>query len=88
MTCKILGVALIAAPAIMVVAFAQQTQRGALGRTTLLVCDFPPRYETVMVVAEMEPGNHSHVASCSGRRSIQQESDRMSSKRCLSFIGE
>jgi quercetin dioxygenase-like cupin family protein len=55
---------LIAASAIGVAAVAQQLQQGALKRTTLQTGDFPAGYETVMVVAEMEPGNcsgwHTH----------------------------
>jgi quercetin dioxygenase-like cupin family protein len=57
-------ITLIAASAIGAAALAQQAQQGPLKRTTLQLGDFPPGYETVMVVAEMEPGNcsgwHTH----------------------------
>jgi hypothetical protein len=43
-----------AAPAV-VAAVAQPAQQGPLKRTTLQTGDFPPGYETVMVLAEMEP---------------------------------
>jgi quercetin dioxygenase-like cupin family protein len=48
-----------AAPAAVVAAVAQPAQQGPLKRTTLQTGDFPPGYETVMVLAEMEPGNSS-----------------------------
>ena len=50
--------AAVAAPIIVVSAFAQQ---GGLKRTLLQTVDFPPGYEVVSVIAEIEPGN------CSGR---------------------
>jgi quercetin dioxygenase-like cupin family protein len=60
-TWKTLALAAIAASAIGVAAVAQQ---GPLKRTTIQTGDFPPGYETVMVIAEMEPGNcsgwHTH----------------------------
>jgi quercetin dioxygenase-like cupin family protein len=47
-----------------VLAFAEDAQQTALKRATLKSGDFPPGYETVMVIAEMEPGNcsgwHTH----------------------------
>ena len=49
-----------AASAVGVAAVAQQAQQGLLKRAVLQTGDFPPGYETVMVIAEMEPG------SCSG----------------------
>ena len=48
----------ITAPVIVVSAVAQQ---GGLKRTPLQTVDFPPGYEVVSVIAEIEPGN------CSGR---------------------
>jgi quercetin dioxygenase-like cupin family protein len=61
MTWTTLALAVIAAPIIAVTAIAQQTQQGGLKRTQLQTIDFPPGYETVSVIAEIEPGN------CSGR---------------------
>ncbi len=57
-------VALIAVSAIGAAAVAQQVQQGSLKRATLQTGEFPPGYETVMIVAEMEPGKcsgwHTH----------------------------
>jgi quercetin dioxygenase-like cupin family protein len=43
---------------------ADEAQRGSLKRATLQTGDFPPGYETVMIVAQMEPGKcsgwHTH----------------------------
>ena len=64
MTWKLPVLAVVAASAIGVAAVAEQAQQGALKRTTLQTGDFPPGYETVMVIAEMEPGEcsgwHTH----------------------------
>ena len=61
---KLPVLAVVAASAIGVAAVAEQAQQGALKRTTLQTGDFPPGYETVMVIAEMEPGEcsgwHTH----------------------------
>jgi quercetin dioxygenase-like cupin family protein len=65
MTWTTLVPAVIAAPvivvAIVVTAIAQQAQPDAFKRTTLQTIDFPPGYETVSVIAELQPGN------CTGR---------------------
>ena len=57
-------VAVVAASATMAGVAAQDVQQGPLKRSTLQTDDFPPGYETVMVVAEMKPGNcsgwHTH----------------------------
>ena len=64
MTWKLPVLAVMAASAIGVAAVAEQAQQGILKRTTLQTGDFPPGYETVMVIAEMEPGEcsgwHTH----------------------------
>ena len=61
---KLPVLAVMAASAIGVAAVAEQAQQGTLKRTTLQTGDFPPGYETVMVIAEMEPGEcsgwHTH----------------------------
>ena len=61
---KLPVLAVVAASAIGVAAVAEQAQQGTLKRTTLQTGDFPPGYETVMVIAEMEPGEcsgwHTH----------------------------
>ena len=61
---KTLILAGIAAPAIGFAAMAGEAQQGSLKRATLQTGEFPPGYETVMVVAEMEPGKcsgwHTH----------------------------
>ena len=63
-TWKALVIAAIAAHAIGGAAVAEEAQQGPLKRTTLQIGDFPPGYETVMVIAEMQPGNcsgwHTH----------------------------
>jgi quercetin dioxygenase-like cupin family protein len=63
-TWKSILFALIAVPAVGAVAVAQQAQQGSLERTTLQTGDFPPGYETLMVVAVMQPGQcsgwHTH----------------------------
>jgi len=63
-TWKLPVLAVMAASAIGVAAVAEQAQQGTLKRTTLQTGDFPPGYETVMVIAEMEPGEcsgwHTH----------------------------
>jgi hypothetical protein len=50
--------------AVAVAAIAQQPQQGALKRATLQTGDFPAGFETVMVIAQMEPGEcsgwHTH----------------------------
>ena len=61
MTWTTLVSAAIAAPVIVVTAIAQQAQPDAFKRTTLQTIDFPPGYETVSVIAELESG------SCTGR---------------------
>ena len=64
MTWKPVVLVVIAASAVGVAAVAQQAQQGLLKRAVLQTGDFPPGYETVMVVAEMQPGNcsgwHTH----------------------------
>src|ERR1700722_9609627 len=60
MTWKTLLFTAIAVPAIGIAAPAQQARQGPLKRTVLQMGDFPPGYQTVMVIAEMEPG------ACSG----------------------
>ena len=63
-TRKGITLALIAVSAIGVAAAAQQTPQGPLKRATLQTGEFPPSYETVMIIAEMEPGKcsgwHTH----------------------------
>ena len=46
---------------IVVTAIAQQAQPDPFKRTTVQTIDFPPGYETVSVIAELESGN------CTGR---------------------
>jgi quercetin dioxygenase-like cupin family protein len=50
--------------AVAVAAIAQQPQQGALKRATLQTGDFPAGFETVMVIAQMQPGEcsgwHTH----------------------------
>ena len=64
MTWKPVVLVVVAASTIGVAAVAQQAQEGLLKRAALQTSDFPPSYETVMVIAEMEPGNcsgwHTH----------------------------
>lgn len=64
MAWKTLVLTAVVAPAIVAAAVAQQAQQGPLKRTILQTGDFPPGYETVMVIAEMETGNcsgwHTH----------------------------
>jgi quercetin dioxygenase-like cupin family protein len=47
-----------------VAAVADQAQQGSLKRSTLQTGEFPPGYETVMIIAEMNPGEcsgwHTH----------------------------
>jgi quercetin dioxygenase-like cupin family protein len=57
---KTLLFTVVAVPVIGIAAVAQQAQQGPLKRTILQTGDFPPGYQTVMVIAEMEPG------TCSG----------------------
>jgi quercetin dioxygenase-like cupin family protein len=61
---KFLVFAVIAASAIGFSADAQQAGQDSLKRKTLQTGDFPQGYETVMVIAEMEPGEcsgwHTH----------------------------
>jgi quercetin dioxygenase-like cupin family protein len=61
---KRLAFVLIAASLVGVVAAAEEAQRGSLKRATLQTGEFPPGYETVMIVAQMEPGKcsgwHTH----------------------------
>ena len=61
---KTLVLAAIAAPAIGFAAAAEEAQQGSLKRATLQTGEFPPGYETVMIVAQMEPGKcsgwHTH----------------------------
>jgi quercetin dioxygenase-like cupin family protein len=61
MTWTTLVPAVIAAPVIVVTAIVQQAQPDAFKRTPLQTIDFPPGYETVSVIAELESGN------CTGR---------------------
>jgi quercetin dioxygenase-like cupin family protein len=61
MTWTTLVSAVIAAPVVAVTAIAQQAQPDAFKRTTLQTIDFPPGYETVSVIAELQSGN------CTGR---------------------
>ena len=53
-----------AVSAIAVAAAAEQASQGSLKRTTLQTGDFPPGYETVMIIAQMQPGEcsgwHTH----------------------------
>ena len=64
MTWKSVVLVVIAASAVGVAAVGQQAQQGLLKRATLQTGDFPAGYETVMVIAEMKPGNcsgwHTH----------------------------
>jgi quercetin dioxygenase-like cupin family protein len=61
---KTLVLAAIAAPVIGFAALAEEAQQGSLKRATLQTGEFPPGYETVMIVAQMEPGKcsgwHTH----------------------------
>jgi quercetin dioxygenase-like cupin family protein len=61
---KALVLAAIAAPVIGFAALAEEAQQGSLKRATLQTGEFPPGYETVMIVAQMEPGKcsgwHTH----------------------------
>ena len=53
-----------AVSAIAVAAVAEQASQGSLKRTTLQTGEFPPGYETVMIIAQMQPGEcsgwHTH----------------------------
>jgi quercetin dioxygenase-like cupin family protein len=68
MTWTTLVPAVISGPVIVVTlvvtAIAQQAQPEAFKRTTVQTIDFPPGYETVSVIAELESGNctgpHTH----------------------------
>jgi hypothetical protein len=53
---KVFVVAAIFASAFGVAAVAEQADHGSLKRATMQSSDFPPGYETVMVIAEMKPG--------------------------------
>jgi len=61
---KRLALVVIAAPAVGLAAVAEEAQQGSLKRATLQTGEFPPGYETVMIVAQMEPGKcsgwHTH----------------------------
>jgi quercetin dioxygenase-like cupin family protein len=61
---KMLVLTAIAAPVIGFAAMAEEAQQGSLKRATLQTGEFPPGYETVMIVAQMEPGKcsgwHTH----------------------------
>ena len=61
---KSLILAVIGASAIGLAAVAEEAQQGSLRRATLQTGEFPPGYETVMIVAQMEPGKcsgwHTH----------------------------
>src|ERR1700729_1704791 len=61
---KTLVLTAIAAPVIGFAAMAEEAQQGSLKRATLQTGEFPPGYETVMIVAQMEPGKcsgwHTH----------------------------
>jgi quercetin dioxygenase-like cupin family protein len=54
----------VAASVIGLAAAAEQAQQGSLKRATLQTGEFPPGYETVMIIAQMEPGKcsgwHTH----------------------------
>ena len=56
---KSLILAVIGASAIGLAAVAEEAQQGSLRRATLQTGEFPPGYETVMIVAQMEPGKCS-----------------------------
>ncbi len=51
-------------PAIGLAAAAGEAQQGSLKRATLQTGEFPPGYETVMIIAQMQPGEcsgwHTH----------------------------
>ncbi|HXP42808.1 MAG TPA: cupin domain-containing protein [Candidatus Acidoferrales bacterium] len=55
---------MIVASAIGLAAAAEEAQQGPLKRATLQTGAFPPGYETVMIIAQMEPGKcsgwHTH----------------------------
>jgi quercetin dioxygenase-like cupin family protein len=61
---KRLAFVLIAASLVGVVAAAEEAQQGSLKRATLQTGEFPSGYETVMIIAQMEPGKcsgwHTH----------------------------
>jgi quercetin dioxygenase-like cupin family protein len=61
---KTLVLAATAVSAVGIAAVAEQAQQGSLKRTTLQTGEFPPGYETVMIIAEMQPGEcsgwHTH----------------------------
>ena len=54
---KALLLTVFVAPAIGLAAVSEETQQGSLKRATLQTGEFPPGYETVMIVAQMEPVN-------------------------------
>jgi quercetin dioxygenase-like cupin family protein len=61
---KALLLTVFVAPAIGLAAVSEERQQGSLKRATLQTGEFPPGYETVMIVAQMEPGEcsgwHTH----------------------------
>ena len=63
-TWKSLLLITIVAPAVGLAAIAEEAQQGSLKRATLQTGEFPPGYETVMIIAKMEPGEcsgwHTH----------------------------
>lgn len=63
-TWKTLALVVTTISGIAVAAFAEQAQQGSLKRTALQIGEFPPGYETVMIIAEMKPGEcsgwHTH----------------------------
>lgn len=61
---KMAVLVMIAASVIGLAAGAEEAQQGSLKRATLQTGAFPPGYETVMTIAQMEPGKcsgwHTH----------------------------
>jgi quercetin dioxygenase-like cupin family protein len=56
---KTLLLTVLVAPAIGLAAVAEEAQQGSLKRATLQTGEFPPGYETVMIIAQMQPGECS-----------------------------
>jgi quercetin dioxygenase-like cupin family protein len=61
---RTLLLAAVIAPAIGLAAVAEEVQQGSLKRAALQTGEFPPGYETVMIIAQMQPGEcsgwHTH----------------------------
>ena len=61
---RTLSLTAIAASAMGLAAAAEEGQQGSLKRATLQIGEFPPGYETVMIIAQMAPGKcsgwHTH----------------------------